>query len=182
MAEGGSQMVDKENGRGNGFAWVLVVLLLAAWAVSLVVLRPAVVFPGVPHRVGRDMWPGILILCSCILLAVLVAHWWRTRHERKRVRLIDDRLWAQEEDLGQILNRKKEELDRQAAVLEEQAAELDQQAAPLKKQAAELRRQGKAAELRKQEVREQIRKEELLLEQRQDQKVPPESPREPAGT
>ena len=185
MAEGGSQMVDKENGRGNGYAWALVVLvLLAAGVVYLLVPRPTVVFPVGPRWIGKDMLAGILILCAIAVFAGLVMHWWQGRDERKLARLRDERLRAEGNHPKQKLEKEKQKLEGQAAGLDQQAAGLEQTAALRRKEAADLRRQSKdlASGRRKQQVQEQIREEERLREERKQKKASPEPPREPAST
>jgi len=191
-------MVDKKNGTRNVLPWVLGVLLLAAWTVSLAVLRPTVVFPGVPRRIGQDMWAGIPVLLACILLVAFGVRTWQTRDERKLGRLIHARLLDEGNDPKQIRKRERQELEQQApereqratereqraAGLEQQAAGLEQQAGRLKEEAAGLRRSVRAlaAENRKKEVQNKIREEERKREERKREKVVPESPREPAGT
>jgi len=123
-------MVDKENGRGNGYAWALVVLvLLAAGVVYLLVPRPTVVFPVGPRWIGKDMLAGILILCAVAVFAGLVMHWWQGRDERKLARLRDERLRAEGNHPKQKLEKEKQKLEGQAAGLDQQAAGLEQTAA-----------------------------------------------------
>jgi hypothetical protein len=136
--------VAKKNGSEIGFPCALfVVLLLAGWAVSLVVSRPTVVFHGGPRWISEDMWAGIPVLVAFALFTAFMTYRWQTRDERKLGRLLDERLRAEGKHPTQLrIEREKEQ----------------------KRQAAELKKQ--AAELKKQQVREEIKREEHLREER----------------
>ena len=152
----------KKNGSGIDFPWALfVVLLLAGWAVSLVVPRPTVVLHGDARWIGEDMWVGIPVLCAFALFTAFMAHRWHTRDERKLERLRDERLWAEGKHPRLLRIQREREQKRQAAELKKQAAELRRKAAELKRKA-----KGEATELRKQQVREEIKREEHLREER----------------
>lgn len=156
----------KKDGNGIGFHWVLiVVLLLAAWTVSLAVPRQRVVFHGGPRWIGANMLVGIPVLCAFALFAAFIVHLWRTRDLRKLERLRAKRLQAER---AKIRSQQELEQKRQADELKRQLAEVKRQAAELrrdaKRQEAGLRKQ--AAERRKEELREAIKGEELLKEER----------------
>lgn len=156
----------KKNGSGIDFHWALiVVLLLAVWAVSLAVPRPTVVFHGGPRWIGQNMLVGIPVLCAFALFTAFMVYRWQTRDQRKLERLRAERLRAErtqlriQRELEQ--KRRTDELKRQLAELERQAAESRRNA---EREEAELRKQ--EAESRKQEVRKAIEREERLREER----------------
>jgi hypothetical protein len=156
----------KKNGNEIGFRWALiVVLLLAVWAVSLAVPRPKVVFHGGPRWIGENMLVGIPVLCAFALFTAFMVHRWQTRDQRKLERLCAERLRAERTKIRiqqeREQKRQTDDLKRQLAEMKRQAAESRRNA---KRQEAELRKQG--AELRKLEVREAIKGEERLREER----------------
>lgn len=156
-------MIAKKNGSGIGILSVLLVLLLAGWAVSLVVPRPTVVFSGGPRWIGEDISAGIPLLLAFAFITAFMAHRWHTRDERKLERLQDERLWDEGNHPMQPRIRWKEEQKREVADLKKQVAEHKKKAAELKKQAAELP---------KQQVRDEIKREEHLREERLHAKGP----------
>ncbi len=155
----------KKNGSGIDFPRALVVLLLlAVWAVSLAVPRSRVVFHGGPRWIGVNMLVGIPVLCAFAFLTAFMVHRWQTRDQRKLERLRAKRLKAERTQLRiqRELEQKQQtdELKRKLAELKRQATESRRNA---KREEAERRKQ--EAERRKQEVREAI-KEERLREER----------------
>lgn len=156
----------RRTGTELAFRWALiVVLLLAVWAVSLAVPRPKVVFHGGPRWIGEDMLVGIPVLCAIALFTAFMVHRWQTRDQRKLERLRAERLRAER---TKIQTQQERERKRQTDELKRQLAEMKRQTAESKRndkrREAELRKQG--AELRKQEVREAIKGEERLREER----------------
>jgi hypothetical protein len=156
-------LVAKKNGSGINFPWALVVLLLlAVWAVSLAVPRPTVVFHGGPRWIGENMLVGIPVLCAFAFLTAFMVHRWRTRDERKLERLRAKRLKAERTQLRiqRELEQKREtdELKRKLAELKRQATESRRNA---KREEAERRKQ--EAERQKQEVQKAIKGEEQRL-------------------
>ena len=152
----------KKNGSAIDFPWTLiVVLLLAGWAVTLVVPRPKVVLHGDARWIGENMWAGIPVLFAFALFTAILVRRWQTRDERKLERLRDERLRAEGKHPRQLRNQRKREQKQQAAQLKKQAAEL-------RREAAELGQKDKreAAELRKQQVQEEIDREERLRAER----------------
>lgn len=156
----------KKNGNGIGSGWALiVVLLLVAWAVSLAVPRPKVVFHEGPQWIGENILVGIPVLCSLALFTAFMVYSWRSRFQRKLERLRAQRLRAErmqirrQQELEQ--KRQTDELKRKLAEAKRQAAESRRGA---KRQEADLRKQ--RAELQKQEMRAAIKGEERLKEQR----------------
>jgi HAMP domain-containing protein len=156
----------KKKGSGIDFPWALiVVILLAVWAVSLAVPRPTVVFHGGPRWIGENMLAGIPVLCAFALFMAFMVHRWQTRDQRKLERLRTERLRAERTQLRiqRELEQKRQtdELKRQLAELERQAAESRRNA---KREEAERRKQ--EAERGKQEMQEAIKREERLREER----------------
>lgn len=152
----------KKNASEVDFPWTLVVvLLLAGWAATLIVPLPEVVVHGDARWIGEGMWAGIPVLFAFALVTVLMAHRWQTRDERKLERLRDERLRAEGNHPRQLRIQREQEQRQQAAELKRQAAELKRQAAEIRQKA-----KGEAAELRKRQVLEEIRREEHLRDER----------------
>ena len=142
----------RNDGSGNGYPCALIIaLLLAGWALSLLLPRLTVDLPAGPRWIGEDAGAGIPTLIAIVLLAAFIMRRWLTRDQRKLERLYYERLWA--------------EGNHPAVLRIQQQNDLKKEAAGMKKQAAELRKQ--AAELPRQKLRDAIKREEELREARQ---------------
>jgi HAMP domain-containing protein len=137
----------KKNGNWIGLFWALViVLLLAGWAVSLVLPRPTAAFHGDARWIGENMSVGIPVLCAFALFTAFMVQRWLTRDQRKLDRLVDQRLRHEGNHPTQQRIERERELKGEAVVLEREAAELRRKA--------------------KEQVREEIKKEQHLREER----------------
>lgn len=146
----------EKNGSVINFPSVLIMmLLLAGWAATLVVRLPTVVIHGDARWIGEHIWAGIPVLLAVILFIFFVVHSmkWQTRHERKLKRVNDELLWTEGKHPRQLRVQQEQEQKQRAADLKKQAADLKKQAADLKKQDKVQAKKSMLEEIQNQEKR-----------------------------